>query len=75
MDLGERAWLMREALERARRDLLFLGSLAHVTSEQPLEVLQVDVGLAVRWIDCVLDGLDPLEVDPSAEPPAQPIDE
>ena len=75
MDVGQRGWLMREALERARRDLVFLGSLAHITPDQPHEVLEVEVGLTVRWIDCALEGLDPLDLDPGAEPPAHPLDE
>jgi len=69
VDVGERAWLMREALERARRDLAFLGSLAHITQDEPYEALAFDVGPTVRWIDCALEGLEPLDLDSRAEPP------
>ena len=70
MDAGERAWLMREALERARHDLAYLGSLTHADHERSDLRFDVDVGRTLRWIDHALAGLEPLEVDPTAEPPA-----
>jgi hypothetical protein len=69
VDIGERAWLMREALERARNDLTVLGSLAHIDPKQPDEWIRVEVARTLRWINRALDGLDSLTIDPSAEPP------
>ena len=69
MDIGERAWLMREALERARHDLAYLSSLAHVDPESPETWIPVDLARTLRWIDRALEGLDSLTIDPKAEPP------
>ena len=70
MELGERAWLAREALERARHDLAYLGSLVHVNPERPGEFIPIDLAQTFRWVDAALDGLEPLTIDPNAEPPA-----
>jgi hypothetical protein len=69
VDIGERAWVMREALERAQHDLVFLASLRHADPAAADELFDVEVAATLRWIDRALDGLEPLEIDPNAEPP------
>jgi hypothetical protein len=43
MELGERAWLMREALKRAKHDLAFLGGCLHADPSAPDELFETDV--------------------------------
>ena len=68
MEIGERAWLMREALERARHDLAYRGSLAHIdpssrTSDPHRSRLDAPLGQQGPR------RLDSLTIDPAAEPP------
>lgn len=69
MDRDERQFVMQQALERARHDLVFLTGLQHVDTAAPNEPFDVDEAMTLRWIDAALDGLDPLTIDPKAEPP------
>jgi hypothetical protein len=48
---------MREALERAKHDLAFLGSCMHADPEAPDELFETDVSNTVGWIERALDGL------------------
>jgi hypothetical protein len=60
---------MREALERARHDLAFLGACIHADPAAPDETFETDVSNTLAWIDRALDRLDPLTVDPQKPPP------
>jgi hypothetical protein len=60
---------MREALERAKHDLAFLGGCLHADPEAPDELFETDISNTVAWINRALDGLDPLTVDPQQAPP------
>jgi hypothetical protein len=55
---------MREALERAKHDLAFLGGCIHADPAAPDQTFETDVSVTMAWIDRALDGLDPLTVDP-----------
>jgi hypothetical protein len=70
VEIGERAWIMREALERARHDLAFLGGCLHADPAAPDETFEADVSVTMAWIDGALDGLEPLTFDPQKLPPA-----
>ena len=56
MELGERAWLMREALTRATHELDLLGSCLHADPATPDELFEVDVSNTRAWIRRALDG-------------------
>jgi hypothetical protein len=60
---------MREALERAKHDLAFLGGCLHADPASPDELFEIDVSVTTAWISRALDGLDPLTIDPRALPP------
>jgi hypothetical protein len=55
VELGERAWIMREALERAKHDLAFLSGCLDTDPATPDETFEVDVSNTVAWITRALD--------------------
>jgi hypothetical protein len=63
VELGERAWLMREALERARHDLTYSASLRHSDPADPVASIDADVADTLAWIDKAL------VIDPKLLPP------
>ena len=54
VEIGERAWIMREALERARHDLTLLGGCLHADPAAPEQTFETDVSVTTAWIDRAL---------------------